>query len=105
MNSFIETLNVWGQHALRFAWPMFWQSSLLIVLLFAIDFLLRRKVRAAVRYALWSLLLIKLLLPPSLALPTSVAWWLRQSTPAPATAPIHAEPTANVVVTYPNTIA
>src|SRR5262249_39840248 len=95
-------LNLWGLKTLQFAWPMFWQSSLLIVLLFALDYLLRRKVRAAVRYGLWSLVLLKLLLPPSLALPTSIAWWLRQSTPAPATAPIHAEPTATVVVTYPD---
>jgi beta-lactamase regulating signal transducer with metallopeptidase domain/tetratricopeptide (TPR) repeat protein len=104
MNSFIETLNVWGQHALRFAWPMLWQSSLLILLLFALDFILRRKVRAAVRYALWCLVLVKLLLPPSLALPTSVAWWLRQPT-APAPAPVPTQQPATVVVTYPNTDA
>ena len=30
MNSLIETLNAWADHALRFAWPMLWQSSLLI---------------------------------------------------------------------------
>ena len=40
MNSFIENLNQWGGDFLSFAWPMLWQSSLLIVVLFAIDFLM-----------------------------------------------------------------
>ncbi len=79
----IETFNHWGESALRFAWPMLWQSSLLIAVLFTLDFVLRRKVRAAVRYALWLVVLIKLLLPPSFAFPTSVAWWLRPSLPPP----------------------
>jgi beta-lactamase regulating signal transducer with metallopeptidase domain len=84
MNSLIDTLNVWGEHAFRFAWPMLWQSSLLIALVLALDLLMRRRVRPAVRYALWLLVGIKLLLPPSLALPTSVGWWLRPATAAPA---------------------
>ena len=50
MNLLIQTLNVWADHALRFAWPMLWQSSLLIGLLFALDLLMRRKLRPAVRY-------------------------------------------------------
>ena len=82
MNALIETLNRFGTSALHFAWPMLWQSSLLIAVLFTIDFALRRRVRAAVRYALWLVLLVKLLLPPSLALPTGVAWWLFPSVPA-----------------------
>src|ERR1035438_7633561 len=77
MNLITETLNLWADHALRFAWPMLWQSSLLIGLLFTLDLLLRRKVRPAVRYALWLVVLVKLSLPPSLAFPTSAGWWLR----------------------------
>ena len=84
MNPPIETLNRFGENALQFAWPMFWQSSVLIAVLFAIDFALRRRVRAAVRYALWLVLLVKLLLPPSLALPTSAAWWLFPAVTTPA---------------------
>jgi general secretion pathway protein D len=95
MNLVIETLNVWADHVLRFAWPMLWQSSLLIALLLALELVLRRKVRAAVRYALWLLVLVKLLLPPSLAFPTSAGWWLR---PANA-APTRPRPTS-VMVTY-----
>jgi beta-lactamase regulating signal transducer with metallopeptidase domain len=82
MNTLIETLNRFGENTLHFAWPMLWQSSVLIAMLFAIDFALRRYVRAAVRYALWLVLLVKLLLPPSLALPTSATWWLFPSTAA-----------------------
>jgi beta-lactamase regulating signal transducer with metallopeptidase domain len=84
MNPLIEALNRFGENALHFAWPMLWQSSVLIAVLFVADFALRRHVRAAVRYALWLVLLVKLLLPPSLALPTGVAWWLFPSVATPA---------------------
>src|SRR5438105_13908673 len=67
-----ETLNQWGEYAVRFVWPMLWQSSLLIAVLFALNFALRRRVRTAVRYALWLVVLIKLLVPPSLAFPTGL---------------------------------
>jgi beta-lactamase regulating signal transducer with metallopeptidase domain/type II secretory pathway component GspD/PulD (secretin) len=83
MNAFIATLNRFGENALHFAWPMLWQSSVLMVVLFAADFALRRHVRAAVRYALWLVLLVKLVLPPSLALPTGIAWWLSPSVTTP----------------------
>jgi type II secretory pathway component GspD/PulD (secretin)/beta-lactamase regulating signal transducer with metallopeptidase domain len=96
MNLLIETLNVWADHAHRFAWPMLWQSSLLIVLLFALDLLTRRRLRPAVRYALWLVVLVKLLLPPSLAFPTGPGWWLRPAKAAPA----RPRPTTPVVVTY-----
>src|ERR1017187_8324715 len=95
MNSFIETLNHWGDHFLNFAWPILWQSSLLIAIVFVLDFALRRKIRAAIRYAFWLMVLVKLLLPPSLALPTSLAWWLL---PSPSSPP-HPQTTA-YVVTY-----
>jgi len=96
MNTLIEALNAWADHALRFAWPMLWQSSLLIALLFALDVLTRRRLRPAVRYALWLVVLVKLLLPPSLAFPTGPGWWLR---PAQA-GPPRPRPTTPVVVTY-----
>ncbi len=82
MNSFIETLNQWGGSFLSFAWPIFWQSSLLIAMVLALDLLLAKKIRASIRYALWLAVLVKLLLPPTLALPTSAAWWLFRSQPA-----------------------
>ncbi|MGO8929496.1 MAG: M56 family metallopeptidase [Limisphaerales bacterium] len=95
MNLLIETLNAWADHALRFAWPMLWQSSLLIGLLFALDLLMRRKLRPALRYALWLVVLVKLVLPPSLAVPTSAGWWLR-----PARTVLTEPRRTTVVVTY-----
>jgi general secretion pathway protein D len=95
MNLVIETLNVWADHTFRFAWPMLWQSSLLIGLLFALDLLMRRKLRPAVRYALWLVVLVKLLLPPSLAFPTNPGWWLRPAKAVPAM-----PRTTSVVVSY-----
>src|SRR5689334_23003272 len=76
MNSVVESLNLWGSQAANVAWPLFWQSSLLMVVVFALDLVLRHKLRAAVRYALWLVILLKLLIPPSFALPTSPTWWL-----------------------------
>jgi beta-lactamase regulating signal transducer with metallopeptidase domain len=77
MNSLISWSNLWGERALEFAGAMFWQSSLVIAAVFILDFLLRRRVRAVVRYTLWLLVLVKLVLPPSLALPTSPAYWVQ----------------------------
>ncbi|MGA9779840.1 MAG: M56 family metallopeptidase [Limisphaerales bacterium] len=88
MNSFIENLNQSGGDFLNFAWPILWQSSLLIAALFTIDFVIRNKIQASIRYALWLVVLVKLCLPPTLALPTSPAWWLHES-PSLATALPH----------------
>jgi beta-lactamase regulating signal transducer with metallopeptidase domain/type II secretory pathway component GspD/PulD (secretin) len=100
MNLTIESLNLWGARALEFAWPVLWQSSLLIGLLFTLDFALRRRVRAAVRYALWLVVLLKLVLPPALALPTGLSWWLRPAKPAPV-----AQPAVAFTVTYGPAVA
>ena len=94
MTTFIETLNHSGDQFLKLAWPMLWQSSLLITVIFALEFALRRKIRAAIRYALWLMVLVKLLLPPSLALPTSPTWWIH---PAPAPLPVKAPPVSFTV--------
>ena len=80
----IETVNHWGTQVVQSAWPVLWQSSLLILVLFTLDLLLRRRLRPAVRYSLWLVLLLKLVLPPSFALPTSVAWWMRSPSSPPA---------------------
>jgi len=76
MNGWIEYLNRCGENFLSFAWPMLWQSSVLIVAVFALDCVPAHKIRPAVRPALWMVVLVKLLLPPALALPTGATWWL-----------------------------
>ena len=53
-------------------WPMFWQATITIGLVAAIDRVIRRRVWPEVRYALWLLVLLKLVLPPTLTMPTSV---------------------------------
>jgi len=80
MNATIESLNALGARFAGFALPMLLQSAILIALLFALDLASRKKVRATIRYAVWMLLLVKLALPPSLALPTSAAYWLPSKT-------------------------
>src|SRR5438093_32843 len=76
MNSFVHALNHLGAHLTGFAFSMLVQSSLLIIALFLLDLVLRKRVRAVVRYPLWILVLVKLVLPPSLAAPTGLAYWL-----------------------------
>ncbi len=83
MNSAIAILNQSGGVFLDFARSMFWQSSVLVLVLLALDFGLRHRVRAAMRHGLWLVLLVKLVLPTDLALPTSPAWWWSRATAVP----------------------
>ena len=53
-------------------WPMFWQVGVLIFLIAAVDLLIKRRVWPQVRYALWLLVLVKLVLPPGLTSPASL---------------------------------
>ncbi len=68
----IEQLN--NLSLLWWSWMsgIFWQVSLLIILISGIDLLLRRWVWPQVRYALWFMVLLKLLLPPTIASPVSI---------------------------------
>jgi beta-lactamase regulating signal transducer with metallopeptidase domain len=101
MNALIEFLNLWGARCLHSALPMFLQASLLIVVLFLLDLAFERYARAVVRYGLWLLVLVKLLLPPSLALPTGIGYWLdtRKQLPVKQTLP------ATTVLRFGETIA
>ncbi len=56
---------------------MFWQAGLLIALIALLDRLIRRWAWPQLRYALWSLILIKLVLSPALSSPGSLAPRLR----------------------------
>jgi len=51
------------------------QSSLLILILLFVDLLMRKKVRAGFRYWIWTLVLVKLILPTSLSTPVSLGRW------------------------------
>ncbi|MHC4646850.1 MAG: M56 family metallopeptidase, partial [Planctomycetota bacterium] len=72
----ITVLNRTGEAFCNYAVPMLVQSSILIAVLLAVDFVLRRRVRAVFRYCIWMLVFVKLILPPSLCLPTGIGYWL-----------------------------
>jgi beta-lactamase regulating signal transducer with metallopeptidase domain len=57
------------------AWmvPMLWQTALLAAFVLAIDTLPRRRGWPQVRYALWLLVLVRLVVPPSFSLATSLS--------------------------------
>ena len=74
-----DLLNHWAPYFVTYGRAMLVQSSLVILLLLAADVLLRHRVRPAIRYAIWMLALVKLLLPPALASPTSPAFWASPS--------------------------
>jgi len=75
MNTIVEVINAAGRAFVGFSLPMLIQSSVLILILLAVDAILRRKVRAVFRYWIWTLVLIKLILPPSLGSPVSIGTW------------------------------
>ncbi len=73
IDSGIAMLNAVGRMFCSHAWSVSLQVSVLIAVLLVVDLLLRRRVRAVVRYAMWMLVFVKLLLPPTLSLPTGIA--------------------------------
>ena len=67
----IETLNnIAGKW---FAWELaiLWQVAVLIAIVWVIDLLIKKWAWPQMRYALWLLVLVKLVLPPTLVSPTS----------------------------------
>lgn len=75
IDSGIERLNGVGEAFCSHAWSVSLQVSVLIAALLVLDLLLRWRVRAVVRYAMWMLVFVKLLLPPTLSLPTGIGYY------------------------------
>ena len=69
MDTALSQMNLWAEQLVITAWTLFCQTSVLIVLLLALDLGLRKQLRASVRYALWLVLLLKLVLPQEITLP------------------------------------
>ncbi len=67
-----ELLNDMGRLWWDWTAAMFWQVGLLILLIGCLDRLIRKWAWPQLRYALWSLILVKLILPPSWSLPSSI---------------------------------
>jgi beta-lactamase regulating signal transducer with metallopeptidase domain len=75
INNCLTALNNIGRAFCDYSAGVFVQSALLIILLLLIDFMLRKRVRATFRYWMWILVFIKLILPPTLSLPTGIGYW------------------------------
>jgi beta-lactamase regulating signal transducer with metallopeptidase domain len=56
---------------------MFWQVSLFIILVTLLDMAIRRWAWPQVRYVLWGLVFLKLIIPPTWQMPTSVVSWIQ----------------------------
>jgi beta-lactamase regulating signal transducer with metallopeptidase domain len=79
-----DCLNGWnslGKAFCGYAGSAFVQSALLVILLLALDVLWHKRVRAVFRYCVWLLVLLKLVLPPTLSLPTGIGYWVGDHLP------------------------
>ena len=85
MDGFITLLNSTGKSFTDFATSMLIQSTILITVLFVLDLVLRKRVKAVFRYCIWMLILVKLVLPTTLSSPTSLGYWFGDNLPIIAT--------------------
>jgi beta-lactamase regulating signal transducer with metallopeptidase domain len=67
-----ETINRIAATWLNWQWAMLWQTAILIGVVAILDLLIRKRAWPQLRYALWLLVFIKLILPPSLVSPLSL---------------------------------
>ena len=91
-----------------FASAMFVQVAALVAILGLVELCLRRRVRPVVRYWLWALVILKLMLPVALRTPASLAYWVRSESPPAATIPMsrgRCEPRAQTAWELPRTSA
>jgi beta-lactamase regulating signal transducer with metallopeptidase domain len=89
----IDALNGFAGRWWSWVAPMAWQVALLALVVWLADLALRRRGWPQVRYALWTVVLLKLLIPPTFALPTSIfsqALAIRGHEVAPAAVPVQA---------------
>ena len=73
----IALLNDIAQIWWRWMGSMLWQVSLLIIVVTLLDMLLRKWAWPQVRYALWALVFVKLIIPPAWQMPTSIVSWIQ----------------------------
>jgi len=107
INNSLIGLNKVGGVFYAYAASVFIQSALLVILLFVIDLLLRKRVRAVFRYCVWLLVLVKLILPPMLSLPTGIGYWAGDHLPTSnmafdAVALEHARPSGEMPLVRPS---
>ena len=71
MSEMLEHINSIGKAFVEFAWPLFIRSSALMAILLLVELLLRKRVRAGIRYWMW------MLVPMQLLVPVSVSWFVK----------------------------
>ncbi len=76
----VAWLNEAGETFWQFSLSMLWQVSALVLVLACLEMLLKKRTRAITRYCLWSLVILKLVLPVQLGTPMSVAYWITPAT-------------------------
>ncbi len=76
LNQNILLINQFSSTFITYMWNMLLQSSILIGVIFLIDLVLCRTTRAIVRYFVWLLVLVKLILPVHITSPISIGHWL-----------------------------
>ncbi|HBG25696.1 MAG: hypothetical protein A2Y10_20545 [Planctomycetes bacterium GWF2_41_51] len=67
----INSINQFAENWFNWQISMLWQVAILIAIIAAVDFVIKKWTWPQVRYALWLLVLVKLVLPPSLTSPAS----------------------------------
>ena len=79
-----------------FEWEigMLWQVGVLIGIIWVVDLFMRRWAWPQVRYALWLLILVKLVLPPTLTSPTRAPSSLNETFTEPEPGSDHSAPRA-----------
>ena len=68
----VNYLNSTSQQWFHWQWAMLWQTAVLIAIIWLLDMLIRKWAHPQLRYALWMLILVKLLIPPTWTSPASV---------------------------------
>ena len=85
MSTALEAFNdSWSDIWFRWMTAMSWQVVILVTALLILGWVLRRR-SAKLRYMLWSLVPVRLILPPTLALATGWAWWVLPAREVPRT--------------------
>ena len=68
----IDVLNVIADKWIAWQFAMLWQVAILILVVWVVDLLIRKWAWPQMRYILWLLVLIKLILPPMISSPLSI---------------------------------
>ncbi len=101
LNAVVNGVNRAGTLHWDFASAMFAQTVALAAVLCLVELCLRPRVRAVVRYWLWALVILKLMLPVTLRTPASVAYWVVKEPAVVAHAPVAQAPAVPASQTLP----